>query len=296
MPQCPQPAALPCSGAWFGLQHCPLHPLWMPGVGWSWSRSPGAALGSGAASSGPKGSPEGRRPHGGEHSAPCEGQHISKGAPGAPATLRGETEPRGTRSTTAWGCVCELHGSAAVPAPGLWHLQRCHKVRCPVWGSGQGRAKPQKPVPSFTCLGRAPSAEDRKSRAGSDLKQELPAGCKLKRVRSARSWQPRELAASASAARGGRCRAVEIMLGKTEPRGSVSSLVMIAADLSAKPGILIASGGEEGERRGAAPGCPKATKQHRGTCPSAAVLGLSIAASCCQNKGETGGHRGRGRG
>lgn len=37
------------------------------------------------------------------------------------------------------------------------------------------------------------------------------------------------------------------MLGKTEPRSSISSLVMIAADLSAKPGILIASGGEEGK-------------------------------------------------
>ena len=35
------------------------------------------------------------------------------------------------------------------------------------------------------------------------------------------------------------------MLGKTEPRSSISSLVMIAADLGAKPGILIASGGEE---------------------------------------------------
>ena len=37
------------------------------------------------------------------------------------------------------------------------------------------------------------------------------------------------------------------MLGKTEPRNSISSLVMIAADLSAKPGILIAGGGEEGK-------------------------------------------------
>lgn len=35
------------------------------------------------------------------------------------------------------------------------------------------------------------------------------------------------------------------MLGKREPRSSISSLVMIAADLGAKPGILIASGGEE---------------------------------------------------
>lgn len=37
------------------------------------------------------------------------------------------------------------------------------------------------------------------------------------------------------------------MLGKREPRSSISSLVTIAADLSAKPGILIASGGEEGK-------------------------------------------------
>lgn len=37
------------------------------------------------------------------------------------------------------------------------------------------------------------------------------------------------------------------MLGKTEPRSSISSLVTIAAHLSAKLGILIASGGEEGK-------------------------------------------------
>lgn len=37
------------------------------------------------------------------------------------------------------------------------------------------------------------------------------------------------------------------MLGKTEPKNSISSLVMIAVDLNVKPGILIATGGKEGK-------------------------------------------------
>lgn len=37
------------------------------------------------------------------------------------------------------------------------------------------------------------------------------------------------------------------MLGKTEPKSSISSLVMIAADVNVKPGILIAIGGKEGK-------------------------------------------------
>lgn len=37
------------------------------------------------------------------------------------------------------------------------------------------------------------------------------------------------------------------MLGKTEPRSSISSLVMVAADVNVKPGILIAMGGKEGK-------------------------------------------------
>lgn len=56
------------------------------------------------------------------------------------------------------------------------------------------------------------------------------------------------------------------MLGKTEPRSSISSLVMIVADLSAKPGILIASQGIRRKTRKASPGCPKVTEQ-RGDVP-----------------------------
>ena len=67
------------------------------------------------------------------------------------------------------------------------------------------------------------------------------------------------------------------MLGKTEPRSSISSLVMIAADLSAKPEILTASGGEEGEAEELLLVVQRPLSSTRGTCPSTAALGLYIA-------------------